>query len=111
MIKFNFTVVLAILVVILLGYIIFVPTKQPTPDDHKRELDSLKALVIQLDYQKAQADSMIVQYEDSIKVLDKEITAKKQTITNIRNFYETKIEAINKLTPTELNKFFTDRYK
>ena len=24
---------------------------------------------------------------------------------------ETKIEAINKLTPTELNKFFTDRYK
>lgn len=111
MIKFNSTTVLAILVVVLLGYIIFKPAKQLTPDSHKRELDSLKVLVVQLEYQKAQADSTIVQYKDSIKVLDKDIVAKKQTITNIRNFYETKIKAINKLTPTELGEFFTDRYK
>ena len=84
MIKFNITTILAILVVVLFGYITFVPMHQPTVDDHKKDLDSLKTLIIQLEYKKAQADGTIVHYKDSVKVLNQEIAAKKQTIVDIR---------------------------
>ncbi len=109
--KFNITTILAALVIILFGYIIFKPTQEVPTIYPNKEIDSLKVVITQLEYKKAQADSLITQYKDSVKALDKEIVAKKQTITNIRNFYEAKIKNINKLTPTELNQFFADRYK
>ncbi len=106
--------ILAAVILVLLGYIIVTSTtsdvsvKDPI---YENKIDSLNRAIT--DYQKQQfvLDGRILKYELSIKKLDNEINSTKQVIIDQRKHYGNKIKNVGKYTATELDTFFTNRYK
>lgn len=113
-IKKYSTYILAVVIIVLLGYIIFSP--KPTnfeleKSSYKRQIDSLNTISKSLYSQQLHLDSVITAYTKTIEELNVKVDKKNQEINKIHNQYETKIKNINKLSPSELSKFFADRYK
>ena len=106
--------ILAAVILLLLGYIIVTSTtsnvsvKDPI---YENKIDSLNRAIA--DYQKQQLvlDGKISKYELDIKKLDNEIDSTKQVIIDQRKYYGNKIKNAGKYTATELDTFFTNRYK
>jgi uncharacterized protein YlxW (UPF0749 family) len=106
--------ILAAVILLLLGYIIVTSTtsnvsvKDPV---YENKIDSLNRAIA--DYQKQQLvlDGKISKYELDIKKLDNEIDSTKQVIIDQRKYYGNKIKNAGKYTATELDTFFTNRYK
>jgi len=106
--------ILAAVILLLLGYIIVTSTtsnvsvKDPI---YENKIDSLNRAIA--DYQKQQLvlDGKISNYELDIKKLDNEIDSTKQVIIDQRKYYGNKIKNAGKYTASELDTFFTNRYK
>ena len=104
-------VTLLILVLLSVGYILY-DKKQPSDDqDYKQQIDSLNSRIDSLEGDQLQLDSLIKVYQDSVSVLDHKIDSTKQKITDIRTYYGNKIKDISRYNPTQLDSFFTNRYK
>ena len=77
----------------------------------KREIDSLSLLIKDLEKSKQEQYVLIQGYEKQVIVLDHKIDSTEQNILDTRKYYEKKIKNTTKYTTTELDSFFTDRYK
>ena len=77
----------------------------------QKYVDSLNIRIGELEGQQKLSDSLIANYKKDIEVLDHKIDSTKNKVTQIRKEYEGKIKNIGRYTPTELDNFFTDRYK
>jgi len=106
-------VILFSIVVGLLVYNIFFD--RPAPDDkynkQLQQIDSVKTLINKLDQEHKIQDSIIASYQLKVDSLDVEILKNKDKISQIKKDYAQKIKAAGNYTPTELDGFFTDRYK
>lgn len=103
--------ILGVLVLVLGGYIFFAPTPESTDIKYIRQVDSLNNVIVNLQQEQEEANKTIVLYEENVKKLDLEIQETKEKITKMQKDYDAKIKNINKLTPTQLSKFFAERYK
>ncbi len=103
--------ILGVLVLVLGGYILFAPTPESTDIKYIRQVDSLNNIIVNLQQEQEEASKTITIYEENVKRLDLEIQETKEKITKMQKDYEAKIKNINKLTPSQLSKFFTERYK
>ena len=77
----------------------------------KTELDSLGKVIIKLNTQQSQLNTQISDHKFKIDSLSEKIITTKQIILNTQNYYGKKIHDVRTYTPTQLDKFFTDRYK
>lgn len=105
------TVTLSIIILLLIGYIIYTNHQPSSDNDFKQQIDSLNNKIDSLEEDQLRLDSLIVVYQDSVSILDTKIDSTKQKITEIRAYYGNKIKNISKYTPTQLDSFFTNRYK
>lgn len=106
-------VILSSIVVGLLVYNIFF-SNTSTDDKYTKklqEIDSLTQVINKLEQQHLIQDSIIATYQVKVDSLDTEIVKSKDKIEQIKKEYGKKIKAIGNYTPTELDSFFTDRYK
>ena len=113
--KFNtLSVILFIVVIALVAFIIFGKDSSNDTDKYARqkyEIDSLNSIINTFETQQLVQDSIIKDYQIQVIKLDQETDAAKYKITNIKHEYSTKIQTVSNYTPTELDKFFADRYK
>ena len=110
----KLTVTLIIIIAILIGVVIAVSGNSNDVDKYaveKRQIDSLTTEINTLKKLQITQDSIINKHRDSIIALDIVIEAKNQKIIDLRKYYNDKIKNAGNYTPTELNSFFTDRYK
>ena len=107
----KLTVTLSIIILLLVGYIIYTNNKPVSDDSFKQQIDSLNNKIDSLEEDQLRLDSLIAVYQDSVSILDTKIDSTKQKITEIRAYYGNKIKNISKYTPTQLDSFFTNRYK
>ena len=77
----------------------------------QKYVDSLNIRIGELEGQQKVSDSLIANYKKDIEVLDHKIDSTKNKVIQIRKDYEGKIKDISRYTPTQLDNFFTDRYK
>lgn len=106
------TIVLAVIIVVLFGYIILQPTPQ-TVDKYAKEkatIDSLNRVVVDLIKQQASQDSLIAIYKQKIDSLDKEIAITEKELAKSKKDHGTKIQAAGNYTPSQVDSFFTNRY-
>ena len=89
---------------------------EPTPlntkyVDQKRSIDSLNYVILELKTIQIILDDKILNSGNKIDSLSQEIVNTKTEILNTKNYYDKKIRDARTYTPTQLDKFFADRYK
>jgi len=110
--KINKTNILLVIVIILAGYTIFQGDKIRTDvagynskiDSIQNEIDSVEMLNTKLTEQIGVIDQEIDKVDGSINNVTKNITI-------IKNQTHEKIDSVNNYNFSDLEKFFTDRYK
>jgi hypothetical protein len=110
----KYVVALLGIVAILLVYILAFAGNSDIVDNYaaeKHQIDSLSAEINILKKLQVTQDSIINRHRDSIIALDIVIEAKNQKIIDLRKYYNDKIKNAGSYTPTELDSFFTERYK
>jgi len=80
-------------------------------DKQKREIDSLSQIINGLQKEQKILDGYIVKHQNKIDSLDNEIDTTNQEIKDIRSYYGKKIRDIINYTPSQLDDFFSKRYK
>lgn len=106
------TIILAVIIVGLCGYIMFQPTPPPV-DKYAKEkaiIDSLNNVVIDLVKQQASQDSLIAIYKQKIDSLDEEIAVTEKELAKSKKDHGKKIQAASNYTPSQVDSFFTNRY-
>ncbi len=76
----------------------------------KKKIDSLSYVIVNLQEEQIKLNSSLQSYQIKIDSLDYQIDSTKHEISNIRTYYGKKIQDITNYTPTELDKFFSNRY-
>ena len=107
-------VILSSIVLLFLLFIFSLRSKSINPTDYskqKQTIDSLNNMVLDLKKEQIIFDKALKSHQYKISLINYRIDSTKQEITNIRNYYGKKIRDINKYTPSELNRFFSSRYK
>lgn len=105
-------VIIVIVSLIALYWIIFALTpKQTIPVELKNKIDSLSQANIQLEKNQKRLDSTITLYQNDIENINKKIGLIKQTKIIINKQYHEKIDSVSNYTPSELDGFFSNRYK
>ena len=89
---------------------------QPTNDnglttESQQMIDSLAREINILEYRQYEKDSLIANYKGEIDSLDTQIVTLNNKVIKIKKEYEKEIIYIRNYTTTELNEFFTERYK
>jgi peptidoglycan hydrolase CwlO-like protein len=79
--------------------------------DPKRSIESLNNVILELQSNQIVLDDKIINSGEKIDSLSQEIVNTKIIILNTKNYYDKKIRDIRTYTPTQLDKFFADRYK
>lgn len=105
--------ILAAVIVILLGYIL-ITRKSTAPINnlkYQTEIDSLNRVISGYRQHQLDLDKKISNYELDIKKLGREIDSTKQVIIDQRAYYGEQIRNAGRYTPTELDDFFSKRYK
>lgn len=105
--------ILAAVILLLLGYIVITRKPSGAVSDlkYKTEIDSLNQAISKYQQHQVVLDRKISDYELDIKKLDREIDSAKQVIIDQRKYYGDKIKNAGRYTPTELDSFFSERYK
>jgi uncharacterized protein YlxW (UPF0749 family) len=80
-------------------------------DTNQRKVDSLLYIVKNLQKEQTVLNNSIISYQNKIDLLDSKIANTNQDILNIRRYYDKQIQDINNFTPSQLNEFFSKRYK
>lgn len=82
-----------------------------TYDKEKKEIDSLKVEINKLQKSQLKLNKDINKQILITDSLNKEIKITEKELTQTRTYYANKIKNINSSSPSELNEFFTERYK
>jgi peptidoglycan hydrolase CwlO-like protein len=102
---------------ILLLLIIFLFKCDPKPsplnnfDKQKKEIDSLQNETNKLKDLNYQLGNEIYLQNKVVDSLNQEIKTTEKELTQTRTYYGKKIKDLNSSSPSELNEFFTERYK
>jgi len=102
---------------ILLLLLIFLLKCDPNPtpiniyDKEKREIDSLQNETNKLKTLNLQLGNEVYLQNKVVDSLNKEIKTTEKELTQTRTYYGNKIKDLNSSSPSELNEFFTERYK
>ena len=78
--------------------------------EHKNQLDSLNIVIKQLHNDNLQLENKIQKFEFDIQEIDSNISRIKNQKTLIKEYYHEKINSVDKLTISEIDSFFTNRY-
>ena len=89
----------------------FTPTFINTYDKEKKEIDSLQVEISKLKKSQLELNKDIDKQILITDSLNKEIKITEKELTQTRTYYANKIKNINSSSPSELNEFFTERYK
>ena len=87
------------------------PPKINTYDKEKRKIDSLQVEISKLKKSQLELNKDIDKQILITDSLNKEIKITEKELTQTRTYYANKIKNINSSSPSELNEFFTERYK
>ena len=87
------------------------PTFVNTYDKEKKEIDSLQVEISKLKKSQLKLNKNINKQVLVIDSLNKEIKTTEKELIQTRTYYGSKIKNINSSSPSELEKFFTERYK
>jgi hypothetical protein len=101
-------------IILLLLFFIFLKPKQydfSQVDKNQRKVDSLSYIIKNLQNEQTVLNNSITYHQNKIDLLDSKIANTNQDITDIRKYYDKQIQDINRFTPSQLNEFFTKRYK
>ena len=111
-IKNNFKTILKIcFVIFILYWIVFVLTpNSQMAADQKAVLDSLSIKIETLHQVNAKLEDDIDYYNQKITEIDEGIDRVKNQKTIIKEYYHEKINSVDKLTVSELDSFFANRY-
>jgi predicted nucleic acid-binding Zn-ribbon protein len=106
--------ILAAIAVILLGYILITRNFSKTVVDNSayvHKIDSLNSVILDYRTKQLDLDKKIASYELDIKRLDFQIDSAENKIIEIRHYYDKKIKDISRYSASELDDFFSKRYK
>jgi len=96
----------------ILYYLIFFLTpKVKMSVEQKQQIDSLNQTIKQLHQDNLKLENQISDFNSKIGEIDSHIEKIKVQKTIIKEFYHEKINGVDKLTVSELDSFFTNRYK
>jgi peptidoglycan hydrolase CwlO-like protein len=100
-------------IILLLLWLLFKPVNVDLSkyDKQKQEIDSLNNMLINLQQKQFELDKSVLSHQSTIDSLVNEISYTNQKIIDIRAYYDAKIKDINNYTPSQLNEFFSNRYK
>jgi uncharacterized protein YlxW (UPF0749 family) len=113
-IKFNVShLIMGAIILFLLGFIFLKPTLSTSSkyDEQKREIDSLTNNIKKLQQEQIKFNNSLIYHQNKIDSLNHQIDSTNTELINIRNYYGKKIRDIANYTPSQLNDFFTKRYK
>jgi peptidoglycan hydrolase CwlO-like protein len=106
------TDVLLLLVVILAGYSIFQMNGIKTDvAGYNAKIDSIQNEIDSVQIENTKISEQIVTIDKEIDVVDKNINNVTKNITIIKKQTDEKIDSVNNYNFSDLEKFFTDRYK
>jgi peptidoglycan hydrolase CwlO-like protein len=80
-------------------------------DKQKQEIDSLNRILVDLQKKQIELDKSIFTHQYRIDSLNSEMNNTNREITDIRAYYDKKLRDISTYTPSQLNDFFSKRYK
>ena len=96
----------------LLYWVIFVITPSVTMSNkEKSNIDSLNVVIQGLYKENLKLDSTVLNLNNEIKLVDKQIEEIKNKKVIIKKEYHEKITRVDNYTEPELDSFFSDRYK
>jgi hypothetical protein len=100
--------------IVLVTYLLMKP--QPTNvngfnSSEQSRIDSLNIKIGELEGRQRISDSLVAKYKQDLAVLDHKMDSTKIRVTQIRKYYENKIKDVSSYTPSELDRFFADRYR
>ena len=96
----------------LLYWVIFVITPSVTMSNkEKSQIDSLNVVIQGLYKENLKLDSTVLNLNNEIKLVDKQIEEIKNKKVIIKKEYHEKITRVDNYTEPELDSFFSDRYK
>jgi hypothetical protein len=112
-IKLSHLIIGGIFLLLIIFLISFRTTPTPinTYDKEKREIDSLQNETNKLKILNSQLGNEIYLQNKVVDSLNKEIKTTEKELIQTRTYYGNKIKDLNSSSPSELNKFFTERYK
>jgi uncharacterized membrane protein len=94
-----------------LAYLLFQKSDSNIVDYNKKQIDSLNVINAGLQKQQEVQDSIIDHYKVEVLNLDHKIDSTEHKLKDLRIHYGKKIRNAGNYTPTELDSFFTNRYK
>lgn len=109
--KTNILVGCLIIIIGVMGYALLRNTSEDVVDSNKKQIDSLNSINISLQKQQQIQDSIIDHYKVEVLNLDHKIDSTENKLKDLRIYYGKKIRNAGSYTPTELDSFFTNRYK
>jgi len=108
-------VMIFITVFVLLLFSIIVTAISPVEvgDYTKQEqkIDSLNNVILGLEDKQLELNRSITYQKNEIVILNKQIDSTNTEIVKVKEYYGKKIKNITTYTPTQLDKFFTERYQ
>jgi peptidoglycan hydrolase CwlO-like protein len=78
---------------------------------YQYKIDSLSYVINNYEVEQDKLTNNILELQQKVINLDHEIDSTTQVLYKTRKYYEKKIRDINDYTPSELDKFFSDRYE
>ena len=109
--KANTVIIGLLLIIAAILIYIYVATPSHNVNSEKATIDSLNTIIINLDKNEKRLDSLITLYKDSAAVLDHELVLKQEELIKQREQYGKSINITRNYTPTQLDSFFTSRFK
>ena len=110
--KINKTDILLVIIVILAGYSIFQTSKIRTDvAGYNAKIDSIQNEIDSVQLENVKITEQITTIDKEIDVVDKNINNVTKNITIIKKQTDEKIDSVNNYNFSDLEKFFTDRYK
>jgi len=107
----SIIIIAVILVVAAIGYYSWTISEPKYIDKYQYQIDSSQNNIDSLKVEIAKSDIIIDSLHKEIITIDKENIVLKEKIILIKQKANEKINNVDKLNISELNKFFTDRYK
>lgn len=105
-------IILFSLIILLLGYIIFTTNNIKTDVGlYNQKIDSIQQTVDSATEVNKQADIKLSKIDTNISVINNEINRVEKNITIIKNQTNEKVNSVDKFSYTELEQFFSNRYK
>lgn len=96
----------------LLYWVIFIITPSVTMSNkEKSQIDSLNVVIQGLYKENLKLDSTVLNLNNEIKLVDKQIEEIKNKKVTVKKEYHEKITRVDNYTEPELDSFFSDRYK